>query len=202
MRRTVRPALFAATLVTGVLVAGCSTTVTGTAAPAGAAGSAAPSAGRTAPAGGDGVTWINTVCGSVLGFAKSVTTPPALDSSSPAKTVKGLSTYLGGAVTALDNATSQIKAAGPSPIEGGDQAATAITGALATVRTSFQDAKTQIDAVDPNDTSAVAAVLPKALAPLQKLGDLPDASTLKSTPELDRAAEQAPNCQAVQGLGG
>jgi hypothetical protein len=40
------------------------------------------------------------------------------------------------------------------------------------------------------------------LEPLQKLSDLPDPGKLNSTPELDAAAQKAPNCQALQGLGG
>lgn len=197
MHRSIRTALIAASTVTAMLVAGCSTTVTGSPAPAGAS-SAAPSAQAT----GDPVTWINGVCGSLLGFVRTVSAPPAIDSSSPEKAVKGLSTYLGSAVTAIDKATTDIKAAGPSPVGGGDQAVTTITDALGKFRTSFQAAKTKIDAVNPSDLSQVATALPEALAPLQDLSKLPSTTDLKSTPELDKAAQQAPNCQALSTSGG
>lgn len=199
MQRSIRTALIATSTATAMLVAGCSTTVTGTAAPAGAS-SAAPSAGGQAT--GDPVTWINGVCGSLLGFVRTVSAPPAIDSSSPVKAVKGLSTYLGTAVTAIDKATTEIKGAGPSPVDGGDQAVTTITGALGQFRTSFQAAKTKIDAVNPSDLSQVATALPEALAPLQDLSKLPNTTDLKSTPELDKAAQQAPNCQALSSSGG
>lgn len=197
MHRSIRTALIAASTVTAMLVAGCSTTVTGSPAPAGAS-SAAPSAQAT----GDPVIWINGVCGALLGFVRTVSAPPAIDSSSPEKAVKGLSTYLGSAVTAIDKATTDIKAAGPSPVGGGDQAVTTITDALGKFRTSFQSAKTKIDAVNPSDLSQVATALPEALAPLQDLSKLPSTTDLKSTPELDKAAQQAPNCQALSTSGG
>lgn len=200
MHRSIRTALIATSTAAAMLVAGCSTTVTGSAAPAGAA-AGAPSA--AVPATGDAVTWINGVCGSLLGFVRTVSAPPAVDSSTPQKAVKGLSTYLGGAVTALDKATAGIKATGPSPVEGGDKAVTAITDALGQFRTSFQSAKSKIDAVDPSDLQQVATALPEALAPLQDLSKISSTtSDLQSTPELDRAAQQAPNCQALSTTGG
>ncbi|MBN9102258.1 MAG: hypothetical protein J0I49_29795 [Pseudonocardia sp.] len=198
MHRSIRTALIAAGAATAMLVTGCSTTVTGSPAAVGAS-SAAPSA----PATGDPVAWINGVCGSLLGFVRTVSAPPAIDSSSPQKAVTGLSTYLGTAVTAIDKATTDIKGAGPSPVEGGDKAVTTITDALGKARTSFQSAKTKIDAVNTSDLSQVATALPEALAPLQDLSTLTNTSTdLQSTPELDKAAQQAPNCQALQTTGG
>lgn len=200
MHRSIRTALTAAGTAAAVLVAGCSTAVTGTAAPAGSS-SAVPRAG--APANGDPVAWINGVCGSLLGFVRTVSAPPTIDSSSPQKAVKGLSAYLGGAVTALDKATSDIKAAGPSPVDGGDKAVAAITGALGQFRTSFQSAKTKIDAVNPSDLQQVATALPEALTPLQDLSKISSTTTdLQGTPEIDRAAQQAPNCQALSTNGG
>lgn len=198
MHRSIRTALIALGAATAMLVTGCSTTVTGSPAAVGAS-SAAPSA----PATGDPVAWINGVCGSLLGFVRTVSAPPAIDSSSPQKAVTGLSTYLGTAVTAIDKATTDIKGAGPSPVEGGDKAVTTITDALGKARTSFQSAKTKIDAVNTSDLSQVATALPEALAPLQDLSTLTNTSTdLQSTPELDKAAQQAPNCQALQTTGG
>lgn len=198
MHRSIRTALIAAGSAAALLVSGCSTTVTGTAAPAGTS-SGAPSAGAQAT--GDPVTWINGVCGSLLGFVRTVSAPPAIDSSSPEKAVKGLSTYLGTAVTAIDKATTEIKAAGPSPVDGGDQAVATITNALGSFRTSFQAAKTKIDAVNPSDLGQVATALPEALTPLQDLSKLPTTTDLKSSPELDKAAQQAPNCQALSTSG-
>jgi hypothetical protein len=189
MHRTLSPALLAA-VTAALLTTGCAaTTVNGAPAPVGA------SAGATQT---DPVAWVNGVCGSLLPFVTAVSVPPNVNSSDPKATVTGLSDYFGQAVTGLDTALNDLKAAGPSPVAGGDEVVTTVTSALTKVRTSFQNAKTKIDAVDPNNLAEVATALPEALAPLQELSDLKDPSAdLKSSPQLEAAAKQAPNCKAL-----
>ncbi len=201
MHRTLRPALLAIT-ATALLTTGCASTVTGTAEPVGAAAplsaAAPPPATQT-----DAVAWVDGVCGSLLPFVKAASTEPAIDPSDPKAAIKGLSTYLGKAVSTLDTALTGLKKAGPAPVDGGDQVVATLTGALTKFRTSFQDAKTKIDAVDPTDLAQVASALPAAVQPLQELSNLPDPTAdLKSTPELDRAAQKAPNCKSLPGAGG
>jgi hypothetical protein len=198
MHRQPRTALLVAGTVPALLLMGCSTAVTGTPAPAGATASATPGA---APA--DAVTWIDGVCGSLQPMLKALSSAPKGDSSDPQATVKGLRGYFGNAVTSLDTALDGLKAAAPSPVDGGDQFVTSLTGTLTKLRSSFQDAKTRIDAVDPSDVTQLATALPAALAPLQDLQNLPDPTAdLKNTPELDQAAQLAPNCKALPGAGG
>jgi hypothetical protein len=189
--RAVRAGVAAAAVL---LAAGCATTVTGTAVPVGASSAAPTAANPTDP-----VAWVDDVCGSLLPFVKASTAQPQIDASDPAAAVKGLSAYLGAAVASIDESLAGLKAAGPSPVEGGDEVVTALTGALTTFRTSFKDAQTQIDAVDATDPTQVVTALPKALEPLEKLSALGDPTAdLKSNPELDRAAQKAPNCQTLQ----
>ena len=197
MHRNPRIVLLGA-VVAASLLTGCATTVTGNAAPVGAS---APLATGSAPAAtADPVAWVDRVCGSLLPFIKIGATPPAINSSDPKAAIKGLSGYLGKAVSALDEALAGLKQAGPSPVKGGDEGVTALTGALTTFRKSFQDAKTKLDAVDPNDLGQLATALPAALEPLQSLSDLPDPTAdLKGSPELDAAAKKAPNCKALPG---
>jgi hypothetical protein len=194
MHRTLRPALLGTVVAAALFTTGCAaTTVTGTPAPAGAGSAAA-----AVPAESDPVAWVNGVCGSLLPFVKAAATEPTIDPSNPKAAIKGLSTYLGKAVSTLDTGLAGLKAAGPSPVEGGDQVVTALTSALTKFQKSFKDAKTKIDAVDPTDLSQVATTLPAALAPLQELSSLPDPTAdLKSSPALDKAAQQAPNCKAL-----
>ncbi len=198
MHRNPRNTLLGAALAAALLTTGCASTITGTAGPVGAS---SPLATGTAPAATtDPVAWVDRVCGSLLPFVKIGASPPDINSSDPKAAITGLSSYLGKAVTALDGALAGLKQAGPAPIKGGDEGVTALTGALTTYRKSFQDAKTQLDAVDPNDVSQLATALPAALEPLQSLSDLPDpTSDLKGSPELDAAAKQAPNCKALPG---
>lgn len=197
MHRTLRPALLAA-VAAALLTTGCATTVTGTPASAGASSPAGTTATQTDP-----VAWVNGVCGSLLPFVKAASVPPNVDPSDPKAAVKGLSDYLGQTVTSLDTALNGLKAAGPSPVAGGDEVVTTLTTALTKFRTSFQNAKTKIDAVDPNNLTEVATALPDALAPLQELSDLKDPTAdLKSSPQLDAAAKQAPNCKVLSIAGG
>lgn len=201
MHRTARPAplraaprvaLLGAVLVAALLGAGCATTVTGRAAPAGAA--SAPTAAATT----DPVAWVDSVCGSLLPFVRAASTEPKINPSDPGAALRGLSAYLGTAVSTLDTALSGLRAAGPSPVAGGDEVVTTLSAALTKFRTTFQTAKTKIDAVDPNNPSEVATALPEAIAPLQELSSLRDPTAdLKSSPELDRAAQQAANCKAL-----
>lgn len=193
MRRTF---LFA---VAAVLVAasGCSTTIAGSPAPAGAS-----AGGATAPATTDPVAWTDRVCGSLLPLQKSLSTTPQFDQSDPAAAVKALSDFLGKGETAIDQAVSGLDAAGPSPVQGGNEVVVRIKSTLTTVRNSFDQAKAALDKINPDDPTALITALPQAVAPLQDLSKLKDpTSDLKASPELDAAAAKAPNCQALQKAG-
>lgn len=195
MPRTSRPALLAAALAAALLLGtGCTSSVTGTAAPTG--GTPAPS--RALAPTGDPVAWVDDVCGALTQAADITTRQPRLDpNGDSAALLTGVSDYFGQAVEAFDAAIAGLGAAGPSPIEGGDELVTRLTDALTTIRTPFQDAKAQLDAADPNDPASLAA-LPAVLAPLAEIRRIPDpASELQDNPELRRAAEQAPNCQQL-----
>lgn len=197
MHRTPRPALAltVALLLGGGLGAGCSTPIAGTPAPAAAAPAApgAPPAQET-----DAVAWIDEVCGSLLPFIRSQSTPPALDAGDPAAVVEGLSDYLGAAEQSVDGAISGMAAAGPSPVDGGDQAVGALTTALNTFRSSIRAAKSRTDAIDTSDPRAILRELPGVVEPLQELADLPNPMAgLEESPELDAAAKQAPQCQQI-----
>jgi hypothetical protein len=197
MPSTPRFAAALAVLTALLLGAGCTTTVPGAA----AADSAAP---PTTAAAADPVAWVDEVCGALLPFVRSAGTPPQLDSASdPATLVKGLGDYLGQASGAAGTAITGMAAAGPSPVAGGDGIVSGLTDTLTSFQTSFQDARTKIDALDTSDPQALLVGLPPAIAPLEQLANLPDPTAgLKSSPELDRASQQAPNCQQVQATTG
>jgi hypothetical protein len=96
-----------------------------------------------------------------------------------------------------------MRAAGPSPVEQGDELVTGLTEALTTFQTTFDSTKTRLDAVDTSDPAALATALPEAIAPLQDLANVPDPTDqLQSNSELDAAAEQAPNCQQIETVTG
>lgn len=202
MHRTTSTAFVAFSLAAVLLGAACTSTVSGTAAaPAGVSASSettSAAATTSASATKDTVEWVNDVCGALLPFIEAASTQPDIDPSDPVATVEATSAFLGDVVASLDEAVAGLKAAGPSPAVGGDKLVSRLTGALKTFRDSFADAKKKIDAIDASDPQQLATDLPEAVAGLAGLEDFPDPTAdLKSNPELDRAAQKAPNCQAL-----
>jgi hypothetical protein len=201
MLRTPRKLVLVPLVAAALSVAGCATAIPGTAAPAGAAGAAGTSGGTSAPAGTDDpVAWVDQVCGALLPFIETASTePPLSNSSDPEQLVKGLSTYLGKASDAAGSAIDGMKAAGPSPIDQGDELVSGLTEALTTFKNTFGDVKTDIDKIDTSDPVQLATKLPDAIGPLESLSNIPDPTAkIKSNKELDAAAEKAANCQKIE----
>lgn len=188
MIRSPRPAMLLALLAALFLGTGCTTVV--------------PGAAEPDPEFVAAIGWVDQVCGALLPFIQTASVPPQLDpASDPATLLLGLSTYLGGASTSAGAAIDAMAAAGPSPVAGGDELVTGLTGTLTTFQTTLDGAKTQIDALDPNNPLALIETLPAAVAPLEQLSNLPDPTAgLQSSPELDQASELAANCKKVEQL--
>ena len=184
MHRRARTALVTAAAA-AALLAGCTTQIPGVPAPA---------TTETDP-----VAWMGQVCTALLPAVQSMSERPSLSTSDPATAVAGISSFLDKSSTAVDGAITGMAAAGPSPVGGGDEAVAALTKTLTAFRDTAREAKTKIDAIDTSDPKALATGLPAAVAPLQKLAELPNpAAELDSNPELDQAAAQAPSCRQVQ----
>ena len=194
MHRTPRTALVTAALAAILLGAGCTVAVPGLPAPSGAS----PAAGEAVPIESDPVAWMDKICTALLPAMKIRDTQPKLDTANPRDSVAALSSYLGETTTAVDGALNGMAAAGPSPIQGGDQAVAALSSTLTAFRDAASEAKTKIDAIDTSNPRSLATELPKAVQPLTALANLPNpAGELGSNPELDQAAAQAPKCQQV-----
>ncbi|MHA6792184.1 hypothetical protein ACVGVM_01475 [Pseudonocardia bannensis] len=175
-----RPARLATLLGALFVAAGCSSGV----------GSAAQ---------GDAVQWTDDVCGAVLQFTEAASTQPSLDAADPAGALRSFSTYLGSTGAAVQGSIDALGRVGPSPVAGGDAVVADLTETLTRFKSSFESARTQIDAADSADPQALSA----AFAPLQELENLPSPATgLEANPELNSAAEQAPNCQKVRSATG
>jgi hypothetical protein len=187
-----RPVLLLTVLVPLLLTLGCTTTVSGSASPAGSTQATTTTV--------DSVQWVDGVCGALLPFVRTAGTPPQLTTATdPTALVKSISDYLAKGAGAADSAITAMARVGRSPVAGGDEVVTRLTGTLTTFRTSFQNAKAQVDAVDTTDRQALATALPKAVEPLQQLSSMPDPTVdLQTNPELQRASAQAPNCQQIK----
>jgi hypothetical protein len=151
---------------------------------------------------GDAVAWTDDVCGALLEFTDAVSAQPAIDPADPAAAVGTISDYFATASESLQSAVAGLDAAGPSPVDGGDEIVDGLRDALTQFRTSFDEARTQLDAIDTSDPQEVLTALPAAVAPLEQLAEVPDpTANLQGNPELNEAAEQAPNCQRVRAAG-
>jgi hypothetical protein len=182
-----RPVLL---LAACVLLAGCS-----------GAGGGPPPDVDPAPS-PEAVAWADAVCGALVPFVDAAGRSPQLDpAADPAALVRGVSGYLERTQVAVESAIGGMAAAGPSPVAGGDEVVRRLTASLTAFRTSFQDARARLDAVDPADRRSLAGQLPAAIAPLQQLVDLPKATAgLPASPELARASGAAARCREVGGL--
>jgi len=150
---------------------------------------------------GDAVPWMDKVCDALATAGEEVSKKPNLDQSSPRALVEGLSGFLAAGATTLDHAAENLKAAGPSPIQGGDDAVNKITTAFGSASKAFQEAKSKIEQADTSNAESVAATLPEAAASLKNVPeDLKPLETLKSNPDLEAAYAKADNCRRIDAL--
>lgn len=190
--RPFRAALAFVALALTLLVGGCSSVVTGTA-------SADPAPQPTEGVGADPVKWMDKVCGSFQPMLDASQKVPDLANARDLPTIKkSFSDYLGTVVAGVQQSRTQLRDAGKSPVSGGDDVVGRIDGLYGQFETSLTEAKTKVDAVDPNNAAAFQAALTDATNSLTKLsqsgGGLGDT---KPFVRLNRAADAAPNCQKL-----
>jgi hypothetical protein len=198
MSRTTRKLALVPFLAAALLGAGCSTTVNGSPAPTGGGGSAPADGGVGATTTDDPVAWADQVCGATLGFLDSVSQPPDVaGSGDPAAALQGFGEYFGTIGQAAGATADAVRAAGPAPVDNGEQIANQLVSNLETLESTLGDLQTQIENADPNDPEALA----DALGDLENLPSDPIAD-IESNPELEAAFDQAPNCQQVEQAAG
>lgn len=192
MRR--RSVLLPAAALAGLLaLAGCSGATSGSTA---SSTSAAPTSASPAP--DAAVRWTNSVCGALMPLVSAVSTPPQPNPADPAATKQAYSSYLGSVVTGTDRSLAGVNAAGPAPVPNGAMITDQLRSALTSLRSTFAQAQSQLETADPNNPASFAqafgalAALPQAAAPLNQL---------RTNPQLQQAAQRAPNCQALSNPG-
>ena len=188
MPRITPPALLLPAVAALVLSGGCTTTVTG-----------AASANGAAQGTGDAVAWVDQICGSLLPFVQAAGTPPQPSAApTPATLVQDISDYLSETEDTAGSAITGMAAAGPAPVAGGDEVVARLSSTLETMQTSLRDARTRIERVDVNDREALLREVPAAIASLEQLANMPSPmADLQSSPELDRAGQEAAGCQQI-----
>lgn len=200
MLRTTRKVLLVPMLAAALLGAGCSSTVPGSAAPTGGTPGASDAGGTGGGVGAtdDPVAWMDRVCGGLTVLTEAPAEPPQLDpSGSPAQAFEQFRAQLAKTGEDVDRAIDGVRAAGPSPIEGGDALVQQMTEALGAVKTSFDTAQDRLADIDPNDPDSLAQGL-GALTPPEGIEELANPQELlRENPALVEAAEQAPKCQEL-----
>lgn len=148
--------------------------------------------------GGTDVTaeqWTDQMCGAVLPFVRTATTPPPRGAD-PAATAGEISGYLGRTVTALDGTLGSLQQLGPAPVDDGEQVATGLRTGLTDVRTAFATARTQVDELDKQNPAEVEQKLPEALAPVARLGNATGPlAGIAGNPQLGAASRSSANCR-------
>jgi hypothetical protein len=141
---------------------------------------------------------MDQVCGALTPLTETPDAPEFDPSASPDETFSQLRdtmTELGGK---MGDAITALEAAGPSPIEGGDAFVQQMSENLGKAKTAVDTTAQQLADVDPNNPESLFTAL-DGLTSAEGLEGLEDpGQALRSNPELDAAAEQAPKCQALR----
>jgi hypothetical protein len=189
MRRRLATAVGTSVLAFSIL-AGCGS---------GGSSSAPASATTTQSSNDAAVAYVDKVCAASSSFAGVSDKAPKLDSSSPEQLKAAMATYMGELAGAFTKSATDLKNVGTSPVAGGDEVVTKMADTFTQLGTTFTDAKTKVEHADANDPSGGMQVAGESLA---KLSDLADPlKSVKSVPELSKAAERAPKCQHMAALG-
>jgi hypothetical protein len=176
---------FGCSVLVALLATGCGATEQ--------VGGAAPETNQAA------VAWTDEVCGALAGFIEVVTDRPEVDRADPVAAVRNISGYLGSTTEQLQRTLGALDTVGPSPVDGGDEYVSRLKDALGGILAGFDAARTQLATVDTSSRDALAAAVPAAVAPLQRLEGIPDPTEgLGADEELRTAAEQAPNCRRLR----
>jgi hypothetical protein len=201
MPRTTRKLVLVPLVAAALSVAGCASTIPGTAAPAGAAGTTGDAGGAgtgTAPVAGtdDPVAWVDQVCGALIPLTEATKNPPQVTGSDPEKYIDSLSQTFEALGSAAGTGLDQLNKVGPSPTPSGDKVVGQLKTTLTALQTTANDAKEGFDKIDLNDPSS----LTKLEETLSKsdLTNLPDPTKdIEADPELDAAAKKAANCKKI-----
>jgi hypothetical protein len=176
-------------------LAGCGTETTPAtpAAPSGPATAVEPAAQT--------VAWTDSVCGALVPVAESLVNPPGFDVTAPAATREAYLAYLANAESATDTAAQQVAAAGPAPVDGGEQVTEDVRAQLTDLSDDLADARNQIEQADPNDATAVGRFAVAAGNVVGAVGNTAQAlQALDGDPRLDAAFEQAASCQQLRSI--
>lgn len=195
-----RPTMLIAVLAL-LFVAGCSSVVTGQASPVADVvpdAMSAPESEAAGPPSPEGVAWADQVCGAFIDANAVLTDQPRPDATNAPATVAGYSQYFDRTIPILESSIARLQGIGPGPLEGGDIMINNMGTLMTLMRDAHRAAKAAVDAINPASPTVLTQELPAALN-LTDVQDRAPEIDVSATPELNAAAEAAPNCQAYDG---
>lgn len=197
MSRPFQPLPLFLVLIAALLISsGCSRSVSG--APA-----ADPAPAPTEGPGSDPTPWVGRLCGAVLSFATPATKKPDFAATADLPAVRGtVSAYLGTVATGAQQGKEQLRTLGKAPVAGGDAAADRIRDGLDAMEQAFTAARTTIDAADLANPDAFVAQLAQLETTLNTLKSPDPFGEFAGLPRLQRAAQEASDCQQLATLAG
>ncbi|HLU59475.1 MAG TPA: hypothetical protein VKZ81_28780 [Pseudonocardia sp.] len=187
MPRSTPPALVLPAVVALALSGGCTTSVQGSA--------SADSAAVEQVA----VAWVDQICGSLLPYVKAAISPPKPAAAPDAATlVRELRDWLSESERSAGSAIDGMEAAGPAPVDGGDEVVRKLRSSLETMQASFRDARTRIERVDITDRQQLQREVPAAVESVERLASTSSPmADLQLNPELARAGKEAAGCKQI-----
>ena len=164
----------------------------------------------SSPTGGDeGISaeaWLADVCGATKGWVDEIVAMQQdlqanLDPSSAKALKHTMVDYFDAIVAATDDMLEEIDAAGVPEVEEGDDAARAVSEGLTQARDVLQKAREDAADLPTNDPQAFNDRLQAIAQEVQtELTDVGDTMGQLESPELDRVAEDVPECQELEQL--
>jgi hypothetical protein len=188
-------ALAALAAAAGLAVAGCAEADVPTAPGPG------PQPAPTAPDEAT-VAWTDSVCSALVPVVDALRTPPPVDFTDAAATREAYLSYIDSALQRAEQAVHEVDAAGPPPVEGGDELVQDVRNQVTDLRADLAEARQQVEAADPNDLAAIGQAVAAAGNVLGSLGNSAHAAgVLSADPRLRPAFEQAESCERLATIG-
>ncbi|WP_156934826.1 hypothetical protein [Pseudonocardia spinosispora] len=149
----------------------------------------------------DPVAWADRVCAALGPLASMKGHAPEFNRNDPAASRDAMSRYFADTADRAGQSIEGLDLAGPSPIVGGDDAASKLRGALQRTQAAYSAARDKVDRVDPSDPVGMGTQLPGILVELAKSANDPDLHSLGANSELNDAVKQAKSCSLVGSAG-
>jgi len=145
------------------------------------------------------VAWTGSVCDAVAPVVTTLKTPPPVDQNAWPATRQAYLGYLDEAVGRTDNALQALAAAGPPPVENGQQLADQVRAQVDDLRTDLAEARADLAGADPNNPVALGPAIAAASNVLASFGNSTQAvGSIVTDERLRPAFEQAPACAQLR----